>query len=495
MTDDISGTLAQFDLIDAGHKDLVVAGRLITPHLDTVLERFYDRATNDPVINGFFPNHETVDHARSGQKRHWEMLLSGEFSDAYLDSCARIGSVHFRIQLPFELYLSGYSRATSHIQQILIERASAMVSRRSKRKMGHLFGALARAFALDMKLVIDGYFHAQQEEQNKAFSYLTEGIGRMAERDFSLPIPDPATSDFPARFDPLRQSFNKSLASVREVVETIKSSVDKINGSTNEIASAAQDLATRTENQAATLEETSAAMEEITISQKSSVEATQQTEGMALDTRKSAEASGVIVRNAVEKMNEIASSSSQMFKIIGVIEDIAFQTNLLALNAGVEAARAGEAGRGFAVVAQEVRGLAQRASNSAKEIKDLISSSSQQVRDGVDLVTETGTALSDIVKSVETVAELVAGVTATSREQSTGFTEINLGVSQLDSVTQQNAAMVEEASAAILSVQNDIQHLASLVNTFQVTAGNARANAAEWPPAGAASNVVALARY
>ncbi|MEP1496434.1 methyl-accepting chemotaxis protein, partial [Pseudophaeobacter sp.] len=223
-----------------------------------------------------------------------------------------------------------------------------------------------------------------------------------------------------------------------------------------------------TESQAATLEETAAALDELTASVRSAAEGASSVEATMEAAKKEAEISGEVVQSAVSAMTEIEQSSNHIGQIISVIDDIAFQTNLLALNAGVEAARAGEAGKGFAVVASEVRALAQRSSDAAMEIKTLIGDSSKQVARGVDLVGKAGEALDSIVGQVSHISKLVSGIAEGAVEQSTGLNEINTGVTQLDQVTQQNAAMVEEATAAGHMLNADSSKLAELVAIFKL---------------------------
>ncbi|MDE4133260.1 methyl-accepting chemotaxis protein [Phaeobacter sp. QD34_3] len=320
--------------------------------------------------------------------------------------------------------------------------------------------------------MIAAYFAAQKEEQDRAFKYLSEGIDRVVARDLSTPIPGPEQSDFPERFNEVRLSFNDLMSSTRNVIMTIQESTDNLNRIANEVNQSAEDLSRRTETQAATLEETAAAVEEINSSVQSSTESTNKTEAVVLQTRDNAAKGNDVADQAVAKMREISESSAQISQIISVIDDIAFQTNLLALNAGVEAARAGDAGRGFAVVASEVRGLAQRAAASAKEIKALVTTSTQHVDTGVAMVDQAGATLTSIVRDIEMVSDLTADIVNSAREQSTGLSEIAVGVSQLDTVTQQNAAMVEQTAAAIMSLQQDTQVLSELVGTFTVTAGS-----------------------
>ncbi len=241
-----------------------------------------------------------------------------------------------------------------------------------------------------------------------------------------------------------------------------------IRNGANEISHATDDLSHRTESQAATLEETAAALDELTASVKSAADGARSVENTMEAAKKEAEVSGEVVQSAVSAMTEIEQSSNHISQIISVIDDIAFQTNLLALNAGVEAARAGEAGKGFAVVASEVRALAQRSSDAAMEIKTLIGDSSKQVARGVDLVGKAGEARDSIVGQVSHISKLVSGIAEGAVEQSTGLNEINTGVTQLDQVTQQNAAMVEEATAAGHLLNTDASKLADLIAIFKV---------------------------
>ncbi|MFN3502749.1 MAG: methyl-accepting chemotaxis protein, partial [Allorhizobium sp.] len=231
---------------------------------------------------------------------------------------------------------------------------------------------------------------------------------------------------------------------------------------------ASDSLSKRTEQQAAAVEETAAALEQITQAVAASTERASEAGKLVARTKEGAERSGLVVRNAIEAMSQIENSSKQISNIIGVIDDIAFQTNLLALNAGVEAARAGEAGKGFAVVAQEVRELAQRSATAAKEIKALINTSSDQVKTGVQLVGETGKALEQIVIEVKDINTNVAAIVEASREQSTGLSEINKAVNAMDQNTQQNAAMVEESTAASHSLAKQAASLRELVSQFRI---------------------------
>ena len=255
---------------------------------------------------------------------------------------------------------------------------------------------------------------------------------------------------------------------VRDTIGEIKQSAMEVNSASGEISTSTTDLSQRTEEQAASLEETTAAMEEISATVKKSAENAEQANRSAGQARQVAAEGGQVVAKAVDAMAKIEDSSRKISDIIGVIDEIARQTNLLALNAAVEAARAGEAGRGFAVVATEVRSLAQRSSQAAKDIKELITNSNGQVKEGVELVNHAGEALGKIVESVKEVAALVADIATASTEQATGLEQINKALMQMDEATQQNAALVEENAATAKALETQAQSMDERVAFFKI---------------------------
>ncbi|MCK5933399.1 MAG: HAMP domain-containing protein [Fulvimarina manganoxydans] len=276
---------------------------------------------------------------------------------------------------------------------------------------------------------------------------------------------------FPADYRQLKDDFNAAIDTLRQTMHRIASSAGTISSGTEEISQATDDLSRRTEQQAASLEESAAALDEITTMIKHTAKSATHGRDLVTRARDDTEDSGVVVGQAVEAMDGIENSSRQISQIIGVIDEIAFQTNLLALNAGVEAARAGEAGKGFAVVAQEVRALAQRSAEAAKEIKALIETSSNQVGRGVELVGKTGEALSRIVAQIGEIHSIVHDIANSAQEQASGLEEVNTAVTQMDQFTQQNAAMVEESTAAARNLAGEMQQLTTLVAQFDVDGG------------------------
>lgn len=276
-------------------------------------------------------------------------------------------------------------------------------------------------------------------------------------------------NNFAPKYDSLRVDFNDALEELNGVVGRVAHSATSVNTGSTEISTAADDLARRTEQQAASLEETAAAMNEVTQSVRSASEnarTANQAVGQAMD---EATNGGKVVGEAVTAMGDIEKSAQEISQIINVIDGIAFQTNLLALNAGVEAARAGDAGKGFAVVANEVRALAQRSADAAKDIKQLITESNVQVEKGVSLVGKTGEMLTRIGEQVEQISGLVSGISAAAESQAASLQQINIAVGDMDKMTQQNAAMVEESTAASRSLASEAAELAELVARFRTT--------------------------
>ena len=313
------------------------------------------------------------------------------------------------------------------------------------------------------RIKIEADRQQNEVQQNTVVTVLAECLKRLADGDLTANI----ETAFAGGYQQIKDDFNRAIDSLRSAMSAISGSTSNLTSGANEIANASDDLSRRTEQQAASLEQTAAALDEITATVKRSAEGAKQANDAASSAKADAIKSGQVMSDAVSAMGEIQQSSTKITQIIGVIDEIAFQTNLLALNAGVEAARAGDAGRGFAVVAQEVRALAQRSAEAAKEIKGLIASSSEQVQRGVRLVGDTGAALTGIVAKVTEIDALIGEIASSSREQATGLIQVNIAVNQMDEVTQQNAAMVEQATAAAAGLKSDSLELSRLVVRFE----------------------------
>ena len=300
--------------------------------------------------------------------------------------------------------------------------------------------------------------------QQSVVKELSTALQGLAHGDLTTRVPP----DFPETYRSLGDNFDSAAERLGNAIGAVIATAGKIGREADQISRQSTNLSQRTENQAATLEETAAAMDELTANVNAAANSTREVEAFVQHAQNEASQSGSVVQSAVSAMQEIEKFSDQISTIISVIDDIAFQTNLLALNAGVEAARAGEAGRGFAVVASEVRALAQRSSEAAREIKSLITDSAQQVGKGVDLVGKAGEALSTIASRVQSISGLISGIARGAGAQSTSLNEINIGVSQLDQVTQQNAAMVQDANQTSESLMEEARRLVEMVSVFKI---------------------------
>ncbi|HWM45869.1 MAG TPA: methyl-accepting chemotaxis protein [Xanthobacteraceae bacterium] len=309
------------------------------------------------------------------------------------------------------------------------------------------------------------------DEQDRIVRLLAEGLRRLAEGDLTFRLGD----GFTDAYMQIRDDFNAAIAQLQETIGAIAASTREVTNASAEIATSTTDLSQRTEEQAATLEQTSASMEEISVTVRKNAENARHANQLTIGTRDVADRGGAVVASAVEAMSRIEDSSRKIADIIGVIDEIARQTNLLALNAAVEAARAGDAGRGFAVVASEVRSLAQRSSQAAKDIKDLITNSSVQVKDGVELVNRAGKSLSEIVESIKSVADIVGDIATASSEQATGLEQVNKALAQMDEVTQQNSALVEENAATAKTLEQQAIAMNERVSTFRLMDAPAQA--------------------
>ena len=330
------------------------------------------------------------------------------------------------------------------------------------------------AEAARSRSALEGAQRAQERarleaDQRSALEALSSVLEALANGQLNVSMRD----DLPADFVAMASTYNQAVEALRATLEEVRAASVDINAGTENLAVSADDLARRTEQQAAALEESVRALSHLSDVVRTTADGAGRTAQSVQSARDHARQSGVVVRKAVEAMAEISRSSDKISTIIGVIDEIAFQTNLLALNAGVEAARAGEAGRGFAVVAQEVRDLAQRCANAAKEIKTLISVSGGQVRSGVELVENTGAALQSIIDQVEEVQSLVEGISAATREQSTGISEVTSAVRDVELITQQNAAMVEENNAEIQGLRQRVDILMHKISRFRTDAKRA----------------------
>ncbi|MBB4614463.1 methyl-accepting chemotaxis protein [Novosphingobium taihuense] len=299
--------------------------------------------------------------------------------------------------------------------------------------------------------------------QELVVSALKTSLGALAANRLNCAIEQP----FPGVYEDLRLDFNRAVSALNEAISSVEQTAQSVMTGSQEINSASDDLARRNEQQAASIEETSVALNQVTVGVHAMARSADDARDSIAHTQEEASNGGVVVNKAVDAMAAIAKSAEEISQIIGLIDGIAFQTNLLALNAGVEAARAGDAGKGFAVVATEVRALAQRSADAARDIRTLISTSSEQVASGVSMVGQTGLVLSGVLNRVGEINTLVSQIATNAQEQAISLQQINTAVVDVDRVTQQNAAMVEESTAAARSLAQEAAELVKVVQRFE----------------------------
>ena len=413
------------------------------------------------ILASFIPEEEVLRHLNAGR-----IMIGVSLAVVSLIGLVLLGFGNSKLLKP----LGGLQRAMDRVRGGQMEGEIPATGRQDE------IGGFARGIEAWRNSVMETQALAEQDrlreaEQSRVMGELTQALARLASLDLTAAIDSPTGNPFPERYQDLRQNFNGVVKTLADTIEMIRRTAQSIDSGATEFNTIAQDMSNRTETQAATLEETAAALDEMTASVQSTAANAADADKAMGESGRQAQEGGQVVRRAISAMEAIEQSSRQITRITDVIDDIAFQTNLLALNAGVEAARAGDAGKGFAVVASEVRSLAQRASESAKEIKRLISQSTEQVESGSALVHATGQALDEMISRIGNVTTLIADIANSAREQSLGLSEINTGVKQLDEVTQRNAAVVVQSTTSAEALHDDAQRLAEGLSQFRLAAG------------------------
>lgn len=456
--------------------------------LPGALDTFYDRLRRTPETARFFSGETQISGAKARQSSHWDRIAKGEFDGDYVAAVTKVGEVHARIGLEPRWYIGGYAlileAITKEIVKAMWPKGLLMRGTGGVDEKAHTIAAVVKAALLDMDYAISVYLEASEAariraeeaarsiertkaaEREKAVDTVSKAMSALAAGDLTYRMPN----DIPVEYAVIAEQFNLAMVRLEDMLGTIKATSAQITVSSNEINVGAEDLSNRTEQQASALEETAATTEQLAASVKTAAEASKRSVTLAENAAQVARAGGETVANAIQAMELIEKASSKISEITTVIDGIAFQTNLLALNAAVEAARAGDAGRGFAVVAAEVRALAQRSAEAAKDITGLIASSDQQVTDGVRLVRQAGSALHEIVEASSRVSSTVNEISSATAEQANGIEEMAQTVSHMDGITQQNAALSEQSSASAATLNDQIKRLDQLISQFKTTA-------------------------
>jgi methyl-accepting chemotaxis protein len=459
--------------------------RSLKPFLDEelpgALDALYDQFSASPDTRAAFRDPDLADQGHRAQRRHWDGVATAGYDDRYLASIEKIARAHARTGLEPRWRLAGDAVLAEQLVRAMVRRTWPKPGLFRDRKaptaeqVADGMAALVKALLLDADCVLSCL--ADDEAENQArldqaaaseqraltAGSIGAGLEKLCEGDLTFRL----DAVLPPELEKLRADFNSAVTQWQETVSGAGRNGGAIRAGAMEIAAGADDLARRTEQQAAALQQTAAALTQITAGVRKTAAAAGQARDAVAKAKADAEHGGAVVRQAISAMSEIETSSHRVGQIVGVIDEIAFQTNLLALNAGVEAARAGDAGRGFAVVAQEVRALAQRSAEAAKEIKALIAASDAQVGSGVKLVGETGQSLERIVNRVADIDGAVHDIAVSANEQASGLQEINGAVVQIDQATRQNAAMAERAVGASQALVQQAEELGRLLRRFR----------------------------
>ena len=492
---------------------LKAAKPLVDTEISGALDSFYDQIRAYPEVRQMFASRAQMDGAQARQADHWRKLATAEYGPSYAQDVQKVGQAHVRVGLEPRWYIGGYALVVENlIRAVIAKRAKGVFnSGKNDGALADQIVALTKATFLDMDLAISSYLDILQDERDRleaeraaaeqrqaaAVAAVGQALAKLAAGDLSARVEGGGLAP---EFHSLKTDFDNAAAALAETMKAVERATAGIRAGTDEIAQAADSLAQRTEQQAATLEQTAAAVEQLTSTVSRTAASAKEVSGKVSEAAADAQRSGEVVGRAAQAMTQIESSSSKVSQILGVIDEIAFQTNLLALNAGVEAARAGDAGRGFAVVAQEVRALAQRSADAAREIKTLIADSGRQVEEGVDLVSQTSAALRGIVDKVGAIDALVDEIAASANEQASALGQVNVAVNQLDQVTQRNSAMVQQSTEATHNLRAEAADLSNHVGGFRTgstpasAAAPAERHAERHPVHEARARVAAFAR-
>jgi methyl-accepting chemotaxis protein len=467
-TSENSARISFFGIDSADYKSFPRILKTVDKYAGNALSDFYSKISATPEVSKFFSSRQMMDHAKEKQLNHWTQLFSRDINEGYFAKAEQIGSVHARIGLAPTWYIGGYAMVLEQVIHKIV--SESPMARFADKQLGNVIGTLVKCALLDMDIALSSYFRAEEGQRLAVIARVGEALDSLAKGDFTVTL-----DGLPDAFRKVEEDFAFMRERISETLMQVSETAESINTGSAEISQASDDLSNRTEQQAASLEQTAAAMDQLTGGVRETASGAAHVNQSVGEAHSDATQGGMVVKEAVGAMDDIQRSAQEIAQIINVIDGIAFQTNLLALNAGVEAARAGDAGKGFAVVANEVRALAQRSAEAAKHIKELIGESSKQVERGVALVGQSGEALDRIVGKVAEIAKLAGNISQLAASQANSLQQVNVAVGEMDKMTQQNAAMVEQSTAAARSLTGEAGQLTGLVSRFTLAGGDDRA--------------------
>ncbi len=463
-TNTIGERLAFLEFDAAQRRALASAQPLLRRCIGPALDRFYARVRQTPTLSAMFRDAAHMDKAKAAQVAHWMEISSARFDHDYYEAVSRIGKMHAKIGLEPRWYIGAYALILEEIMTA-VERSASPWRRllRPGISPGKVSRALVKAAMLDMDLSISIYFEEAEAERSQAIDSLDRAMSRLAAGDLVHEL-----DDLPDTFLSLTRSYNESLGNLRSTIGSVVQTSSAIQGGAGEIARASEDLARRTESNAASLEQAAATLQQVEDRVKATASGASETLGIAGGALDAVGQGRGVAVDAVQAMRTVHESARGIDEVIEGVDKIAFQTRVLAMNAAVEAGRAGDAGRGFAVVADLVSSLAMRAEEEARKARDGLSTTRAQIDEAAGAVTRVDTELERIAVEVERVHKLIGTMSRDNDAQAVAISEINTAVGVMDQATQQNAAMVEETSAATRSLSSDATALAAQAGMFRI---------------------------
>lgn len=458
-------------------------------HLKTGLRDLFHRFQSFPEAARNFESEQQIERLHDLQASHWGVLTDARFDALYAERVKVLSDAESRMGLDPRWHVAGHAVMLEHlIAGAIVDLAPKSLlpgGRKREQELLDLVGAITRLVMVDVEIAVSLRFNEQRQKHQRALAEqreadhaqaietFTDVIAALADRDLTASLP----ADVPDVYRELADLLNQAVAGMRSSVETADGHGQKAGALTQSLAEGARSFASASEEQSARLREAARVLLDVTARVKGSAAETAAAEKAAAETRRSVEASGEVVGRAINAMADIESSAEKIGEIIGVIDDIAFQTNLLALNAGIEAARAGETGRGFAVVAQEVRALAQRSADAAREIKTLVNGTKSQVDAGVQMVHRTQEAIGGIVRQVSDINDAIAGIARDTGEQAVGLDRLTIEIGSVSEHVASNASLASRAGEGADELHTVILELGRTVREFRIERQNRYADA------------------